>query len=613
MPHVFKRMTGGIIVYLVVSYAVLFLSPDSYVAPLAVTLSAIGSLAIVLASATYYRRSPSRKLAWLILAMTAYFISDLGTLISGYFSLTSVNLNVALDFPYTIHLLMINFFLYQLLDFEHLRSQKLLILDSLTLFTVSMIVGYLTIFQFIPEFTKTPLQQSSWLLYAFLTILLTLFFFLLYASGLKKEVSLTSFIFLTSGTFLLGIMNFLFYSFLFNDFTVYATLLLPLYPLSSYFFISFLLSRQLPVIKKQQDFMLRIEQILRPSFSYILLLLLITYVTFSPVSTRFYFITIATTFLLFLTRQFLSYRENIRLLRETTSLQENLENIVSQKTELLRLREQEFKALFLSYPQMVLEVNQASHILSGNPAAIRKGWMEKPLTDEQTHLFKQVMDTLHANKGVPSLSKTFYVQRDQEELIYTMTSICIADQERVFIILSDITDDVRQEQWLEKLGNHDALTRLPNRRFFEEQLQTLLPAIRYGSLLFVDLDGFKAINDTYGHDAGDLLLQETAYRLQQLTQQDELVARLGGDEFILFLLRDEQETTAFATTLLASLNEPFHINNQIMSVTPSIGISLYPNDGKSSNVLLIRADEAMYHIKNTNKNNFQFAAQLKRN
>ncbi len=194
-----------------------------------------------------------------------------------------------------------------------------------------------------------------------------------------------------------------------------------------------------------------------------------------------------------------------------------------------------------------------------------------------------------------------------------MTSICIADQERVFIILSDVTEDVRQEQWLEKLGNHDALTRLPNRRFFEEQLQTLLPTIRHGSLLFVDLDGFKAINDTYGHDAGDLLLQETADRLQQLIQGEELVARLGGDEFILFTVRDEDETTAFASKLLASLNEPFFIKDQTMSVTPSIGISLYPSDGKSSNVLLIRADEAMYHIKNTNKNNFQFAAQLKRN
>lgn len=613
MPHIFRGMTTGILVYLIVSYAVLFISPNSYSTPLAVIMSATGSLLIVLAGVVYYRSSPSRKLAWLLLAMTAYFLGDLGSLVSGYFSLTSVNLNVLLDFPYTIHLLMITLFLYHLLDLEHLRSQKLLILDSLTLFTVSMIVGYLAIFQYIPDFTRTTLEQMSWLTYSFLTILLTLFFFLLYASGLKKNVSFVTFIFLMSGTFLLGITNFFFYSFLLNGFTFYATLLLPLYPLSSYFFISFLLARHLPIIAKQQELMIRIEHVLRPSFSYILLLLLITYVTFSPVSTRFYFITIATTFLLFLTRQFLSYRENIRLLRETTSLQENLENIVSQKTELLQLREQEFKALFLSYPQMVLEVNQASQILSGNPAAIREGWMEKSFTDEQTSLFKQVMDVLHANKGVPSLSKKIYVQRGEEELIYTMTSICIADQERVFIILSDVTDDVRQEQWLEKLGNHDALTRLPNRRFFEEQLQTLLPTIRHGSLLFVDLDGFKAINDTYGHDAGDLLLQETAYRLQQLTQQNELVARLGGDEFILFTLRDEQETTAFATTLLASLNEPFHIKNQIMSVTPSIGISLYPSDGKSSNVLLIRADEAMYHIKNTNKNNFQFAAQLKRN
>ena len=613
MSKAFKRMTGGIVIYLIISYTILLLIPNSFVLPTAVFSSFVGSLLITIAAILFYRKTPSLELKWILIAVSAYFIGDLGGVVSGYFSLTSVNLNVLLDFPYTIHLLTITIFLFRLLDIEHFRSQKLLILDSLTLFTVAMIASYLTIFKYIPEYTRTFAEQLSWDIYSFLTILLTLFFFLLYASGLKKPVSLFAFSFLMGGTFLLGMINFLFYSFLLNDFTFYAMLLLPLYPLSSYFFISFLVTRHLPIIAKQQVLLLRIEQILRPSFSYILLLLLITYVTFSPVTTRFYFITIATTFLLFLTRQLFSYRENVRLLRETTSLQENLETIVSQKTELLRLREQEFKALFLSYPQMVLAVNQASHILSGNPAAIREGWMEKSLKDEQARLFKQVMEALHANKGVPSLSKTFYIPHDEEDLIYTMTSICIADQERVFIILSDVTEDVRQEQWLEKLGNHDALTRLPNRRFFEEQLQTLLPTIRHGSLLFVDLDGFKAINDTYGHDAGDLLLQETADRLQQLIQGEELVARLGGDEFILFTVRDEDETTAFASKLLASLNEPFYIKDQTMSVTPSIGISLYPSDGKSSNVLLIRADEAMYHIKNTNKNNFQFAAQLKRN
>ncbi|VWX33309.1 GGDEF domain-containing protein [Exiguobacterium oxidotolerans] len=613
MSKAFKRMTGGIVIYLIISYTILLLIPNAFVIPAAIFSSFVGSLLITIAAILFYRKTPSPELKWILIAVSAYFIGDLGGVVSGYFSLTSVNLNVLLDFPYTIHLLTITIFLFRLLDIEHFRSQKLLILDSLTLFTVAMIASYLTIFKYIPEYTRTFAEQFSWDIYSFLTILLTLFFFLLYASGLKKPVSLFAFSFLMGGTFLLGMINFLFYSFLLNDFTFYAMLLLPLYPLSSYFFISFLVTRHLPIIAKQQLLLLRIEQILRPSFSYVLLLLLITYVTFSPVTTRFYFITIATTFLLFLTRQLFSYRENVRLLRETTSLQENLETIVSQKTELLRLREQEFKALFLSYPQMVLEVNQASHILSGNPAAIREGWMEKSLKDEQARLFKQVMEALHANKGVPSLSKTFYIPHDEEDLIYTMTSICIADQERVFIILSDVTEDVRQEQWLEKLGNHDALTRLPNRRFFEEQLQTLLPTLRHGSLLFVDLDGFKAINDTYGHDAGDLLLQETADRLQQLIQGEELVARLGGDEFILFTVRDEDETTAFASKLLASLNEPFYIKDQTMSVTPSIGISLYPSDGKSSNVLLIRADEAMYHIKNTNKNNFQFAAQLKRN
>nr|WP_251055881.1 MULTISPECIES: GGDEF domain-containing protein [unclassified Exiguobacterium] len=162
------------------------------------------------------------------------------------------------------------------------------------------------------------------------------------------------------------------------------------------------------------------------------------------------------------------------------------------------------------------------------------------------------------------------------------------------------------------MGYHDSLTHLPNRRYFEEQLYLTLPTLEYGSLLFIDLDGFKQINDTYGHDVGDLVLQETASRLQSMTTSTDLVARLGGDEFLIFIQASASETRQFAEHVLEVLNHPFYIQTHTLQVTPSIGISLYPEDGKSSEQLLIRADEAMYHIKKTEKNNFLFATQIKR-
>lgn len=164
---------------------------------------------------------------------------------------------------------------------------------------------------------------------------------------------------------------------------------------------------------------------------------------------------------------------------------------------------------------------------------------------------------------------------EHPEIFLNTTIIDIPDQQRYFVILADITEDYQQEVWLERMGYHDSLTHLPNRRYFEEQLYLTLPTLEYGSLLFIDLDGFKQINDTYGHDVGDLVLQETASRLQSMTMSTDLVARLGGDEFLIFIQASASETRQFAEHVLEVLNHPFYIQTHTLQVTPSIGISLY--------------------------------------
>jgi diguanylate cyclase (GGDEF)-like protein len=159
---------------------------------------------------------------------------------------------------------------------------------------------------------------------------------------------------------------------------------------------------------------------------------------------------------------------------------------------------------------------------------------------------------------------------------------------------------------------YDMLTDLPNRHLFYDALQhTLVRAKRHerlASLLLLDLDGFKNVNNTLGHSAGDLLLQTTAERLKACTRKSDVIARLGGDEFAVILseVRHVDDGARVASKLLAVLSEPFDINSQELFITTSIGISLYPLDGTDLDSIVKSAEIAMYRAKREGKNNYQF-------
>ncbi|MGI1805713.1 diguanylate cyclase domain-containing protein [Exiguobacterium sp. TDN 0502] len=613
MIRIIQHIYPTVAIYLVITYSLLWLLPQDRALQLSTVISLTGSFMIFLLSRSKVFKQSAIPYQWLSIAFFSYFLGDLLNIVGRLLQWDAVNLNVLLDLPYTIHLTIMVIFFFRQLDLTLFQKQKLLVLDSLTLFTVSMIAGYIAIFRFIPSYTRTMLEQVSWTFYAFLTIVLTLFFFLLYASGLKREVARTTFIFLVLGTFILGMTNFVFYTLLLNGEPNAAGFLLPLYPLSSLFLIGFAVTHSLPVSREQREHLIRVETLTRSMMSYFLLSALILYITFFPVSRMFFLFAVGITFLLFLTRQLFSYRENLRLLKETTALQTNLEDIVQEKTALLQLREQELTTLFLSYPEIVLEIDVNLTIRSVNPAAASAGWNIHPLSPSHQRQLKELRALLEQEQfTLPSHLLYIPATEEHPESYLNTTIIEVPRQQRYFVILSDVTEDHQQEVWLESMGYHDSLTQLPNRRFFEEQLYLTLTAIDTGALLFIDLDGFKHINDTYGHDVGDLLLQETASRLQSMTTTGDLVARLGGDEFLIFIQASAAETRQFAAHVLEVLNHPFFIHTELLHVTPSIGIALYPDDGKSSDQLLIRADEAMYHVKQTDKNNFMFAAQIKR-
>lgn len=179
---------------------------------------------------------------------------------------------------------------------------------------------------------------------------------------------------------------------------------------------------------------------------------------------------------------------------------------------------------------------------------------------------------------------------------------------------SDISEFKLHQSQLEYLAHHDPLTNLPNRTLLEDRLEhAIFNADRHGTLLgvcYLDLDGFKPVNDQYGHAAGDTLLREVTLRLKARLRGGDTVARLGGDEFVLLLceLGDVEECQHTLERVLESISMPCTIGNdpQVCAyVTASIGVTIYPLDKTDSNALLRHADYAMYLAKQGGKNSFR--------
>jgi diguanylate cyclase (GGDEF)-like protein/PAS domain S-box-containing protein len=177
----------------------------------------------------------------------------------------------------------------------------------------------------------------------------------------------------------------------------------------------------------------------------------------------------------------------------------------------------------------------------------------------------------------------------------------------------EIHERVKAQHELTHLATHDPLTGLPNRALFNEHLEIMVNnAGRHGrqvALLFIDLDGFKAINDTYGHDTGDRLLQTVSGRMRECIRKEDILARMGGDEFTILLgdINESSNATAIAQKLIAAINKPVHLNSHQCCVSASIGISLFPHSAHEPDTLLRLADDAMYTAKNDGKNTYSIS------
>jgi diguanylate cyclase (GGDEF)-like protein/PAS domain S-box-containing protein len=230
-------------------------------------------------------------------------------------------------------------------------------------------------------------------------------------------------------------------------------------------------------------------------------------------------------------------------------------------------------------------------------------------TNQQT--YEVELDLLHKDGSVHTYLMVKFPLSDQSGSVFGVCTIGTDISER------KLAENALREQQsrLNYLAFHDSLTSLPNRSLFYDRLYQGLARAHRGktkvALLLLDIDCFKDVNDSLGHDSGDLMLKAIAVRLSEGVRDMDTVARLGGDEFVILLdgMRDTHDVTCVAGKILRSMASPININGQEIVTTISIGVSVFPDDGSDADELLKNADIALYKAKEAGKNNCQFYAR----
>lgn len=267
---------------------------------------------------------------------------------------------------------------------------------------------------------------------------------------------------------------------------------------------------------------------------------------------------------------------------------------------------------------VILTVNPAFSLLSGYTEKELVGHRSYELTSSRNdkEFFDRMFDCV-TNSGYWK-GELWQQNREGEEYLVSMLVNTVYDEQgnpfRYVALLSDITQKKASEKLMWRQANFDALTGLPNRRMFHEHLRQEMKKTDRSqlpmALVFVDLDYFKEINDTLGHDKGDLLLKEVATRLSGSVRSTDTVARLGGDEFTVILseLHNAGDVVRTAQEILKKMSTPFQLGENIAQISSSIGITLYPEDGKDAETLIKNADQAMYAAKQQGRNRFNYFA-----
>jgi len=294
--------------------------------------------------------------------------------------------------------------------------------------------------------------------------------------------------------------------------------------------------------------------------------------------------------------------------------------------------EERYRSVVTSLTEGIMVIGPDGHILTSNPSALRILKIDdvnhvgrrhryfKSIFSESGELFKLGSDPASTvfKTGKPIMNLSLGVELRDRSVVWLLVN-CLpigkknADGVSAVLISFTDTTEVRETQHqLNFMASYDALTGLPNRHQLNLRLTKALTEAHNKqqkvALLFLDLDRFKNVNDTAGHAAGDSLLRDVSQRLSSCIRAHDLLARLGGDEFVIVIenVDDANYLRHLSERVLARMRDPFVINNNEYHLGTSIGISVFPHDGNDADALMRCADSAMYHAKESGRNNYQF-------
>jgi diguanylate cyclase (GGDEF)-like protein/PAS domain S-box-containing protein len=303
---------------------------------------------------------------------------------------------------------------------------------------------------------------------------------------------------------------------------------------------------------------------------------------------------------------------------------------VTDQHALMEAREQadrRYREIFEKASEGIFQTSPDGHYLAANPALARLYGYTSPqdlingLQDIQRQLYvmggqRERFQRMMAQHDVVLNFESEIYRQDGSRIWISENAHAVRDPQGQLLYyegtVQDISERKSYQEQLERQANHDSLTGLPNRNLLSDRIeQGIARAARLGYhlvVVFIDLDNFKFVNDSLGHDAGDELLREMAQRLGHCVRGSDTVARLGGDEFVL-LLNDHFESHTVLSVLhrvLQEVSRPMVLRGREFQVSTSMGVALYPRDGDDSSSLLKNADAAMYAAKDRGRNSFQF-------
>lgn len=608
-----SRVKLFIFIYISIYYGWLFVFEDQeWMKTLGGNVLSVVAIGIALVWLLQMIRSPHvrDRFFWKLLAsgLTFYFLGECLWLLFESFWRMKIPTIGFLDIFFIAHVLFYS--LAILIKFKQTRltvQTVRLVFDMLITMTVAISFSWHFLIQHILEdVAATPFELLVTLSYPVtdlgLLLAVSTLFFGLHHSQAKKEM-----LFILFGLFVQIFANSIHLFFILNNGYESGNITDPLYILSA--LLIALAGRLYGNAPAEPETRLKSTSIIRLLIPYasvtVLFIFMIFYAGFNALT-----IGAAVSIILLMVRQAVTIVENRTLYDQ-----------LLQRSDQLSINEQRYRSLFDYYPEAAYSVDLDGRFQSMNRvAASLLGFSNETeaigllstsfVADEDKERIMAHYPFLF-NGEAREFEVTLRSQTGQQFII-NITNIPIVVDGRVtgiYGIGKDITEQKNKQRQMKHLAYHDGLTGLPNRLSFEKKLMKLVQDNQKAfAILYMDLDGFKKINDTLGHDAGDDLLVSVSSRLLSSIRTGDMASRQGGDEFAILLSEFSklEEVQDVAMRLLGLISQPHHVAGQALFLTPSIGISVYPDNGYSPEQLIKKADMAMYDVKQNGKGAYRF-------